>query len=115
MTYILKSVKSGKTFTTKDPLKDAAWGNAYYGVDDCVRIEVVEPTQAEIDKQELLAKKRCEISAIELKNLRKLYDGIAEMCVLLGVDVSKMTEDPTAVNAERAKLRAEIQALEKVK
>jgi hypothetical protein len=71
--------------------------------------------EAEARRIELMARKKAEVSALEIKNLRKLYDGIAEMCVLLGVDVSKMTEDLTAVNAERAKLRAEIQALEKVK
>jgi 5'-deoxynucleotidase YfbR-like HD superfamily hydrolase len=39
--------------------------------------------------------KKDAVSALELKNLRKLYDG----------------EDITAVNAERAKLRKEINAL----
>ena len=48
-------------------------------------------------KKQIIDDKKSAISAIELKNLRKLYDG----------------EDMTAVNAERLKLRAEIQALEK--
>jgi len=54
--------------------------------------------QAEFDRISLMAKKKAEVSALELKNLRKLYDG----------------EDMTAVNAERIKLRNEIKALEKL-
>jgi hypothetical protein len=50
---------------------------------------------AEAEKKGLLEKKKLEVSALELKNLRKLYDG----------------EDLTAVNADRAKLRKEINAL----
>ena len=96
MTYLISSASSGKSMTTKDPLKDAAWGNEYYGVTDCVRVEVVEPTQADVDKAEALMMKKCEIRELELKNLRKLYDG----------------EDMTAVNAERVKLRNEIKALD---
>jgi hypothetical protein len=49
------------------------------------------------EKQRKIHEMASEISALEIKNLRKLYDG----------------EDMTAVNAERAKLRAEIQKLEK--
>ena len=112
MTYKISSVKANNSIVTKDALKDEKWGNEYFDVDDCVRVDIHEPTQADVDKSELLNKKKLEVSALELKNLRKLYDGIAEMCVLLGVDVSKMTEDPTAVNAERLKLRNEIKALE---
>jgi hypothetical protein len=96
MTYIIKSAKMNKSMTTKDPLKDEAWGNAYYKTDDCVRIEVVEPTAEETAKAELIQAKKAEISALEIKNLRKLYDG----------------EDMTAVNAERLKLRNEIRKLE---
>ena len=96
MTYIIKSPSTNKSMTTKDPLKDEAWGNAYYGVTDCVRVEVVEPTQAEIDKQDNIIKKKLAVTELELKNLRKLYDG----------------EDMTAVNAERVKLRNEIKALD---
>ena len=49
MTWIVKSVKANKSMTTKDPLKDEAWGNQYYGVDDCECIEVIEETQAQRD------------------------------------------------------------------
>jgi hypothetical protein len=41
--------------------------------------------------------KKAEVSALELKNLRKLYDG----------------EDISSINAERLKLRNEIKSLEK--
>jgi hypothetical protein len=51
--------------------------------------EVYNPRTSEMVK--------AEISALEIKNLRKLYDG----------------EDMTAVNAERMRLRSEIQKLEK--
>ena len=53
--------------------------------------------EAEANRLELMAIKKAEISALEIKNLRKLYDG----------------EDMTAVNAERMRLRSEIQKLEK--
>ena len=53
--------------------------------------------EAEANRLELMAQKKSEISALELKNLRKLYDG----------------EDMTVVNAERLKLRNEIKQLEK--
>ena len=96
MTYKIVSTKANTSMTTKDPLKDVAWGNEYYGVDDCVRIEIPDPTQEELDKVERLSQKRCEITQLELKNLRKIYDG----------------EDITAVNAERIKLRNEIKQLE---
>lgn len=52
MTYRIISKKAGKTFTTKDPLKDNAWGNAYYGVDDCVIEVIQEPTPEELQAQE---------------------------------------------------------------
>ena len=96
MTYIIKSKKAKTSMATKDPLKDEKWGNEYYGVNDCVRVEILDPTQEELDKAEALMMKRAEISQLELKNLRKLYDG----------------EDITAVNAERIKLRNEIKQLE---
>lgn len=96
MTYVIKSLKANRSMTTKDPLKDAAWGNTYYGTDDCVRIEVSEPTLEELDKIELICTKKAEATHLEIKNLRKLYDG----------------EDITAVNAERLKLRNEIKQLE---
>jgi len=96
MTYRIISEKTNKSLTTKDPLKDAAWGNAYYNTDDCVRVEVKEMTQVEWEHIELMSQKRGEITQLELKNLRKLYDG----------------EDITAVNAERVKLRNEIKQLE---
>jgi hypothetical protein len=54
--------------------------------------------QAEAEKKELLEKKKRDVDALEIKNLRKLYD----------------REDITAVNAERLKLRNEIKALEKI-
>lgn len=97
MTYIIKSEKLNTSMTTKDPLKDETWGNAYYKTDDCVRVEIIEPTAEETAKAELIQAKKAEVSALEIKNLRKLYDG----------------EDMTAVNAERLKLRNEIKALEK--
>lgn len=52
--------------------------------------------EAEQRKIETISQKKIEISNLELKNLRKLYDG----------------EDMTAVNAERLKLRNEIKQLE---
>jgi hypothetical protein len=58
--------------------------------DDLPPVYVPEPTKEEVE-----SKLKAEIQALELKNLRKLFDG----------------EDLTAVNAERAKLRADIQKL----
>ena len=52
--------------------------------------------EAEANRVASLNQKKSEVSALELKNLRKLYDG----------------EDITAVNAERLKLRNEIKQLE---
>jgi len=49
-----------------------------------------------VPDEEIIARKKLEISALEIKNIRKLYDG----------------EDITAVNAERIKLRNEIKQLE---
>ena len=96
MTYIIKSPSTNKSMTTKDPLKDEAWGNQYYGVTDCVRVEILDQTQEECERIEVINNKKSEVSALEIKNLRKLYDG----------------EDMTAVNAERLKLRNEIKQLE---
>ena len=50
---------------------------------------------AKSEKERQKQEKAAQITALELKNLRKLFDG----------------EDLTAVNAERAKIRAEIQGL----
>jgi hypothetical protein len=50
---------------------------------------------AKAEKERQKQEKANQITALELKNLRKLFDG----------------EDITAVNAERAKLRKEINAL----
>ena len=52
--------------------------------------------EAEANRIASLNQKKAEVSALELKNLRKLYDG----------------EDMTAINAERLKLRNEIKKLE---
>jgi hypothetical protein len=96
MTYKISSVKANNSIVTKDPLKDVKWGNEYFCVDDCVRVDIQEPTQADVDRAELLNQKKLAVASLELKNLRKLYDG----------------EDITAVNAERIKLRNEIKQLE---
>lgn len=50
---------------------------------------------ARMEKERQKQEKAAQITALELKNLRKLFDG----------------EDLTAVNAERARKRQEIQAL----
>lgn len=50
---------------------------------------------AKAEKERQKQEKSAQITALELKNLRKLFDG----------------EDLTAVNAERARKRQEIQAL----
>ena len=54
--------------------------------------------QAKAEKAEEIEHRKLDITALEIKNLRKLYDG----------------EDMTAVNAERLKLRREIKELENV-
>ena len=50
---------------------------------------------AKAEKERQKQEKASQITALELKNLRKLYDG----------------EDISSINAERAKLRKEINAL----
>jgi hypothetical protein len=50
---------------------------------------------AKAEKERQIQEKAAQITALELKNLRKLFDG----------------EDLTAVNAERLKLRNEIKAI----
>jgi uncharacterized protein (UPF0262 family) len=69
MTFIISSVKAKTSMTTKDPLKDAAWGNAYYGVDDCVVTIVKEQTKEEIEaieaaNRELVRKREEAIQAL---------------------------------------------------
>jgi phage tail tube protein FII len=76
MTYIISSAKAGKSITTKDPLKDNAWGNAYYGVDDCVVSVVAEPdpavVAAEEAKQREIAEKKSQLALSDYKILKKL-------------------------------------------
>ena len=76
MTYKISSVKAGKTFTTKDPLKDAAWGNQYYGVDDCVvsvvaDLDPIEEAAKEVKLREINQKK-FELAQSDYKILKKL-------------------------------------------
>ena len=79
-------------------------GCTYKTFDNCVcdntycaeHKAVQDKSSSDFERAELLCQKKSEISALEIKNLRKLYDG----------------EDMTAVNAERLKLRNEIKQLE---
>lgn len=83
------------------------------GIEKCIDVQgsieswaLIMPTEEYINKlkaesekdtlAEALRNKKAEVSALEIKNLRKLFDG----------------EDMTAVNAERLKLRNEIRTLE---
>jgi hypothetical protein len=97
MTYKITSEKANKTMVTKDQLKDAAWGNAYYGVDDCVVTEVVEQTQAELDLIERKSALLAEIQSLEQRIYYSQLDGATEFVA------SKM--------AQRATLKAELQGL----
>lgn len=78
MTFIISSVKANKSLTTKDPLKDATWGNAYYGVDDCIVTEVVEPTQAELDLIERKSSLLAQIKELEGRIYYSQLDGETE-------------------------------------
>ena len=62
MTHIISSVKAKTSMVTKDPLKDAAWGNVYYGVDDCIVTEVKDRTPEERAQEEadILASREAE-------------------------------------------------------
>jgi hypothetical protein len=76
MTWIIKSEKAKKSITTKDPLKDEAWGNAYYGTDDCVRVEVVDPTKEEQESADRLREEiylnKSFLDATDYKIIKKL-------------------------------------------
>jgi len=67
---------------------------------EVVDVSVMQPppSKEELAKREAVAQKKAAIRELELKSLRKLFDG----------------ESLTAVNAERAKLRGEINQLEGV-
>jgi len=97
MTYKITSASSNKSMTTKDPLKDASWGNKYYGVDDCVRIEVPEETQ---EHREAIERK-CEL----LAKIKSLEDGILYSII----DCDKVFEDKK--RAERLLLKQEMKGL----
>jgi len=93
-------VRREDNYRIQDPLsRGISWAREVHGGDDWTE-ELPPPvlTKEELEKRNAVAKKKAAIRELELKNLRKLYDG----------------EDITAVNAERAKLRGEINELEGV-
>jgi hypothetical protein len=90
MEKVLVNLECGCTYKTfNNCICDNTYCDTHKAIQDKLSFEIY--------RQEALSEKKRAVTELELKNLRKIFDG----------------EDMTAVNAERAKLRTEIKALEK--
>lgn len=71
----ISSVKANNDIVTNDPLKDAVWGNEYFGVDDCVVTEIVEATEEQLLKEKKDADIKAQLEELDRKTIRALREG----------------------------------------